>query len=311
MEATMVHTQMVSAAVDDVYRLIADVTLWPVIFEPTVHVDHIDRTEYSERFRLWAQVAGEVHTWVSRRELDPAGYHISFRQEQSNPPVASMAGTWSFHPVSDDRTKVVLHHRFSVMEPDALDRMKSAVDHNSIKELAALARVAELGHSVDQVVDAFSDTVIVDGPLSDVYDFVYRSDLWAARLPHVARVELTEDEPGTQYMEMDTVTADGSAHTTRSIRICSPNSVIAYKQVLPPGILLGHSGRWAFTQLDHGVEVTAAHVVLIDPSAARFALGEASTLAQARKYVREALGGNGRATLAHIGRYVGQRAASA
>lgn len=305
----MVHTRTVSAPVDHVYRLIADVTLWPVIFEPTVYVTHSDRTEYSERFRLWAQVAGEVRTWVSKRELDPSGYCISFRQEQSSPPVTSMAGTWSLHPVSDDRTKVVLHHQFSVTEPNALEMMKSAVDQNSIKELAALARVAELGHPVDEVVSTFSDTIIVDGRLSDVYDFVYRSDLWAARLPHVARVELTEDEQGTQYLEMDTVTAEGSAHTTRSVRVCSTNSLIAYKQILPPAMLLGHSGLWTFTQLDHGVKVIVKHVVLIDPSAARAVLGPDSTLTQARTYIREALGGNGRATLACIGQYVGKGAA--
>lgn len=107
---------------------------------------------------------------------------------------------------------------------------------------------------------------------------------------------------------MDTVTADGAAHTTRSIRVRSAHSNIAYKQLVPPRMLLGHSGRWTFTQLGTGVEVTAEHTVAIDPEAARSVLGEDSTRAQTRSYLREALGGNGRATLAHAGRYAGSRA---
>lgn len=308
MDTTLTHSKVVRAAVDEVYRLIADVSLWPVIFEPTVHVEHLDRSLYSERFQLWALVASQLQTWVSKREFDPVEHRITFRQERSHPPVASMGGTWSFHPLGAGQTKVELHHEFSVTDPGALDGMRSAVDQNSSKELDALARVAELGSRVGQLTDDFSDTVFLrDGSLADAYDFVYRCDLWPDRLPHVARVNLTEDEPGTQYLEMDTVTADGSAHTTRSVRVCVPNSSIAYKQLQLPGILLGHSGRWAFTQVDQGVQVTAAHAVLIDPQAARAALGNDSTLAQARTYVRSALGGNGRATLTRMGEYVQQR----
>lgn len=304
----MTHTRMVAAPADEVYRLIADVTLWPVIFGPTVHVRRLHRTERDERFQLWAIVAGDVLTWVSRRAFDPTARRITFRQERSQPPIAGMGGTWSFHPRGKDRTEVVLDHTFSVTDEAALDTLSAAVDRNSTEELAALARVAELGHPVDEVIDTFSDTVVVEGSLTDVYDFVYRSDLWPVRLPHVARVDLSEDKPGIQDMEMDTVTADGSAHTTRSIRVCSENANIAYKQLLPPKMLLGHSGQWTFTQLGRDVEVTATHTVAIDPEAARAVLGEDGTLAQARTYLREALGGNGRATLAHAGRYAGSKA---
>ncbi|WP_242423651.1 aromatase/cyclase, partial [Frankia sp. EI5c] len=152
--------------------------------------------------------------------------------------------------------------------------------------------------------------VVLDRRLADVYDFVYRGDLWAERLPHVARAEMTEEEPGIQHLEMDTVTADGAAHTTRSVRVCQQNRSIAYKQLLPPRMLLGHSGEWTFTQRGDGVEVTATHTVAIDPGAAREVLGESSTPADARAHLRRALGGNGRATLAQAGRFVGSRNAS-
>lgn len=298
----MTHSLVVAAPADQVYRLVADVTIWPVIFSPAVHVRHLDRTEREERFQLWALVAGNVQSWISRRELDPVAHRITFRQERSHPPVLGMSGTWSFTPTTDGRTEVVLEHTFAVAG-DALHTISSAVDRNSTAELAALGRIAELGHPVDAVIDTFSDTVILDGPLADVYRFVYRSDLWPDRLPHVKRVELAEDEPGIQHMEMETVTADGSVHTTRSIRVCSAPSHIAYKQLVPPKMLLGHSGQWTFSPLGDRVEATARHTVAIDPDAARSLLGQDSTLEQAREYIRDALRGNGRATLARAGSY--------
>ncbi|MGW8970479.1 aromatase/cyclase [Streptomyces platensis] len=309
MVTTLTHERVIAAPADEVYRLIADVTLWPVVFGPTVHVEHLHRSERDERFQMWALVSDEVHDWVSRRELDPVARRITFRQERSHPPVAGMSGVWSFHPLEDRRTKVVLEHTFSLTDDEALGAIRSAVDRNSSEELAALGRVAELGHPVGEVIDRFSDTVVLDGPLPHVYDFVYRSDLWPSRLPHVTGVELSEDVPGVQHMEMGTVTADGATHTTRSIRICATDSSIAYKQLVSPNMLLGHSGRWTFRQLGSRVEATATHTVAIDPRAARSVLGEDSTLEQARAHVREALGGNGRATLAHAGRFVGAPAA--
>ncbi|MDT3442574.1 MULTISPECIES: aromatase/cyclase [unclassified Pseudofrankia] len=301
------HSRLVAAPADEVYRLVADVTIWPVMFSPTVSVRHLHRTECEERFQLWALVAGGVQTWVSRRSLDPVARRVTFQQERSHPPISGMAGTWSFTPASDGMTEVVLDHAFSVTDDDALQPMISAVDRNSTEELAALGRIAELGHPVDELVDTFSDTVVVDGPLPDVYDFVYRGDLWPERLPHVARVDLSEDEAGVQRMEMETVTADGAAHVTSSIRVCSTNSSIVYKQLLPPRMLLGHSGQWSFSRREDGVEVTATHMVAIDPDAARSVIGSNGTLDDAREYVRAVLGGNSRATLARARSYVAGR----
>ncbi|WP_248836465.1 aromatase/cyclase [Frankia sp. AgKG'84/4] len=299
----MTHTAVVAAPVAEVYRLVADVTLWPVVFGPTVHVEHLHRTSRDERFQLWALVGGQVRTWVSRRELDPDRHRITFRQERSHAPIAAMAGAWSLRPDGAGRTEVVLDHVFSVTDPAELAAISAAVDRNSTEELAALRRFAELGPPLDELVDTFSDTVVLPGRLADLYDFINRGDLWPQRLPHVARVALTEDEPGIQHLEMDTVTADGATHTTRSIRVCAAPASIAYKQLVPPAMLLGHSGRWQFTERPDGVEVTATHTVAIDPAAAEGALGADDTLARARRYLRAALGGNGRATLDHAGRH--------
>ncbi|MFF0470883.1 aromatase/cyclase [Micromonospora zamorensis] len=302
------HTLTVAAPPRVLYDLAADVTRWPTIFAPTVYVHHLDRSESTERFQLWALVGGEVATWTSRRSLDPAGLRIGFAQERSQAPIASMSGEWIFRAVAGG-TEILLVHEFSAVDDDAgsVRWITEALDRNSPVELAALARIATTGHPVEDIVFTFADEVPVDGAAADAYEFVNRSDRWPQLLPHVARVVLREVVPGTQDMEMDTVTEDGSAHTTRSVRICTPVERIVYKQLVPPRLLLGHSGRWLFTDTDDGATVTAEHTVAIDPTRVQEVLGAGATLADAREFIRSALGRNSRTTLAHAGSYAAAR----
>jgi aromatase len=306
----LVHRHVADAPAATLYGLVADVSRWPVVFGPSLYVEHLERGERDERFRLWATVAGEVKTWTSRRTLDEEDLRITFRQERSQSPIASMGGSWTFHPLSDHRTEIVLTHEFTATAGgQVLDDLSAAVDRNSTEELAALARIAELGHPPEEVVYSFEDTFEFDGAAEDGYAFIHRSDLWPDRLPHVDRVVLREDVPGVQDMEMDTVTADGSTHTTKSVRICFPHQRIVYKQLLPPALLFGHSGAWSFEDRpEGGAVITARHTVAINPAAVATILGPDVTLPDARRYVREALGGNGKSTMAHAGAHARQAA---
>ncbi|MDH6623533.1 aromatase [Streptomyces sp. LBL] len=295
------HTVTVAAPAEALYALVADVTRWPAVFEPTVHVRHLAREGRTERFEIWAEVNGAIAHWRSRRVLDPRRLYVSFSQEHSRPPVMSMSGGWLFRRLADGRTEIVLRHRFTVADddPGAVARVEEALDRNSARELGALAALAETGYPADDLVFSFTDTIPLQGTAQDAYTFIERGERWADLLPHVARVELTEPEPGVQWLEMDTVTADGSTHTTLSARICRAPEWIAYKQQRTPRLLSGHSGEWTFTQTPEGPVATARHTVAVDPSAIVEVLGADATLADARAYLRDALGGNSRATLRH------------
>ncbi|MGY6653674.1 aromatase/cyclase [Amycolatopsis sp. TRM77291] len=298
------HTRTVAAPASVLYDLIADVTRWPAIFGPSLHVEHIERDEREERFRLWALVNGAVADWTSKRSLEPESLLVRFGQERSHPPVASMGGEWEFREKSAGLTEVVLRHHFSLLDdkPATARSLRNAVDRNSTEELEALARIAECGHPVDEVLFSFTDTVDLPCGSDTAYDFINEADLWPQRLPHVRRVRLDEDTPGVQQLEMETLTADGSTHTTRSIRICQDNAWIAYKQLKPPHLLLGHSGLWTFHDGKEGSRATARHTVVIDPVAAAEMFGKDRALADAREYLRYALGRNSRTTMLHAAR---------
>lgn len=311
---TMEHTRVVHAPAEMLYELVADVTRWPVIFGPSLHVRHLERAPARERFQLWALVGGRVKSWISRRTLDASELRVTFEQERSQAPIVSMGGSWSFWALPGGWTQVVLEHHFSANGQRVLDWVADAVHRNSEDELAALGRIAELGVPPSELFDTFEDSVELVGSAADAYAFINRADQWPDRLPHVRQVLLREEEPGVQHMEMDTVTADGSAHTTKSVRLCFPAEQIVYKQLVPPAVLLGHSGAWHFAGKPgepNRTVVTARHTVAVHPVAARERLGAGSTLADARRYLREALGGNGRATLAHAGSYLESRLAAA
>lgn len=302
------HEITVAAPAADVYRLIAEVENWPRIFPPTIHVDVVERTGDEERIRIWATANGAAKNWTSRRSLDSEGRRIEFRQEVSTPPVASMGGTWIIEPLAAGGSRVRLLHDYRAVDDDpaGLKWIDEAVDRNSRSELAALKSNVELATAAEtaELLLSFEDTVRIEGPAKDAYDFVNEAGLWAERLPHVATVRLEEDTPGLQTLEMDTRAKDGSTHTTKSYRVTFPPQRIVYKQVTLPALMSLHTGRWTFEESADGTTTaTSQHTVVLKPENIARVLGPDAGVAEARSYVQGALSTNSRATLGHAKDY--------
>ena len=148
----------------------------------------------------------------------------------------------------------------------------------------------------------------IDGAAKDVYDFINEAQLWTERLPHVAQVSLTEDSPGLQVLRMDTLTKDGSIHTTESFRVCFPHYRIVYKQTTLPALMTLHTGYWQFDESADGVTTaTSQHTVILNTENITGILGEEAGIPEAREFIRNALGNNSRATLGHAKAYAEAR----
>ena len=296
------HEITVRAPAETVYRLLADVASWPRIFPPTVHVDHLERSDTDETIRIWATANGEAKSWVSHRTLRPEERRIDFAQRVSTPPVAEMSGTWLAEPAGPGTTRLRLLHHYRAVDddPEGLAWIDTAVERNSRTELASLKTTIEQAtDTAAGLTLSFTDTVWIDGSAKDVYDFINEADRWTERLPHVDRVGLTEDVPGLQVLEMDTRAKDGSTHTTKSVRVCFPHHLIVYKQSTLPVLLTLHTGYWDIEETDDGVRATAEHTVVLNPDTITQVLGAGAGPAKARAFVRDALGTNSRATLGH------------
>ncbi|GAA3507450.1 aromatase/cyclase [Streptomyces showdoensis] len=291
------HAITVAAAARRVFGLIVDVGRWPETFPPTVHVEHVERGETEERIRIWATANGQVKTWTSRRLLDRERLSVRFRQEVSQPPVAAMGGEWIVEPLSDTESRVRLLHDFRAVDddPEQTEWIRRAIDHNSAAELAALRAAAEQAENRAELVLTFEDTVEFTGDLKAAYAFVDEAGRWPERLPHVARAALAEETPGVQTLEMETRTADGSSHTTSSVRICFPHERIVYKQLVTPALMTAHTGAWLFAE----GRITSVHTVVLNEQAVTEVLGPDATVADARRFVRGALSRNSTTTMEH------------
>lgn len=308
-ERQVVHEIDVQADADAVYRYVADITNWPQVFPPSVHVERLEDDGPRERIQIWATANDDAKTWRSRRVLDPVVRRVDFRQEVSQPPVASMGGTWTVEPTGERQCRIRLLHHYRAVgdDPDSLAWIDRAVDRNSRAELTALKANAELAAGAPDLLLTFEDAVQVDGAAADVYDFINDAQLWEQRLPHVSRVSLTEDTPGLQVLEMDTRAKDGSVHTTRSVRVCFAPDKIIYKQVVLPALMSLHTGQWLLEPAGDRLTVTSRHTVAINEENVAKVLGEDATVADARTFVRTALGTNSLATLRHAKEYAEAR----
>jgi len=214
-----------------------------------------------------------------------------------------MSGAWVLTRTPDGGTELALEHSYRAVDddPGQLAWIARVTDQNSRAELANVKALAESAADRAELVFSFEDAIDVDGSAADVYEFLYRAQEWPARLPHVSRMQLTEDRPGIQVMEMDTVTAAGDRHTTKSVRVCFDGERIVYKQTVVPPLMSAHTGEWRITPESEsgGVVVTSQHTVVIRPESVAGILGAEATLRDAREFARRALSGNSRITLEH------------
>jgi aromatase/bifunctional cyclase/aromatase len=290
------HDTTIDATPDTVYAIVADATRWPLYFAPNLHVDREDLGASAERLHIWALANGEIKSWKSRRDLDAARRTIVFRQEKSAPPVVSMVGTWTVTGAGGG-TRLILDHEFAAEDEAGVAWVKRATNDNSATELANIKALAERWTERNRLTTTFEDAMLIDAPLQAVYDFLYRADEWPKRLPHVSRLDLIEDEPNVQRMTMETRGADGSTHTTESVRICFPHTRIPYKQVIPPALMAAHTGEWTLRTTAEGVLATSRHSVVVEERAITAVLGPDATGASAVAFARTALSTNSLATL--------------
>lgn len=294
------HHTDIDASPDTVYRIIANASAWPLSFAPTIHVEQTPLDAATERLRIWATANGEVKTWTSLRTLDADDRRIEFRQEVSSPPVAFMSGVWKVESHAPGPLRLLLDHDFGAVDdaPDSVEWIKAATDRNSATELANIKELAETADAAAEATFDFEDSTLIQGDEDQVYRFLHEAAKWPERLPHVSRMRLREDVENIQWMAMDTITKDGSEHTTESVRICLPQDrLIVYKQLVTPPLMATHIGRWTVRRTEDGVAATSWHGVRINVSAIETVLGPDATIASAREFVRRAVGGNSAATL--------------
>jgi C7-C12 aromatase (ARO/CYC) len=301
---TVRQTATVAAPAQLVFGLVAEVENWYQFHRPSVHAEPAGHRDGAARFRHW-WVADDrtVRTWQGRWRFDRAAGRIGYEFDPAEPGAAGLRGSWAFRPLSDSATEVVVEQ--DPWPAGAYDASRAELDLREL--LDSVASAAEHDEQRRDLVVDFEDPLFAAGALDDAYAYLYEADKWPDRIPHVSRLVLQEDVPNIQFFDMDTAAPDGSAHTTRSVRICLPGDKIVYKQIKLPALLDGHSGHWKFTPTREGFVLAARHTAIIKQSALSI-LGPQTTVLDARKYVRRVLSANSMSNLRLAKAYAEERA---
>ncbi|RJL36232.1 aromatase/cyclase [Bailinhaonella thermotolerans] len=299
----------VSAPAHVVRDLILDAEGWVQLHRRHAHAEVLEHGEDEALIQHWVVVDDHsVRTWRSRRRIQDE-HRVVFEHEPAVAPFAEVRGAWTLTPTGAGGTEVRLDHDFTLLDddPGAAASLGAAVGKATRENLATLKHAAEARDALADLIISFEDPLFVAGEIEDVYQYLYEADKWPDRIPHVTRLVLEERTPGVQFFDMDTVSADGSRHTTRSVRICLPHRKIVYKQTRPPATMTAHTGHWLFTPTPEGVIASARHTATIRPEGLHL-LGEGMTMRGARRYLRKVLSANSMGNLRLAKEYAEGRA---
>ncbi|MFB8413889.1 SRPBCC family protein [Streptomyces albidoflavus] len=287
------HETEIAAPAGVVYGLIADAESWPLFLSPAVHVELLDFEAHEERIRTWAVVEGAVRCWISRRVLDPRRRRVDFRYDPAPGPARAMRGTWQVEERGAHACRLVLRHEYGVPpephgEAPRTGRTPGAAE---AEVLECLRRVAERWTELDRLILTFEDEIRVKGPPELVHDFLYRVGDWPGAVPHVARTELAEREPGVQRVAMDVRGADGVVRPTESVRVCFPHAGrLVHKQTRTPPMVAARTGEWQVLPDTSGVLVVCRQTLLIRAEEIELVLGPGAGPDEARRRLRAELG---------------------
>ncbi|MFF3019903.1 SRPBCC family protein [Streptomyces sp. NPDC057939] len=296
----MSHAVDAAAPAAVLYALVADTTQWPLFLPDSIHVERLDFDGTTDRHYQWAFVDGTPQPSLWRRTLDARRRRVEFREERSGGPVTTTGGSWSVEELAPGWSRLTWQQDVIVTAERAADaeRLLASARAAGCTALNRLRTAAEGWRRLDATALSFEESVRVQGPAEPVYEFLYGVGSWPGRVPHVVRAEVTEDSPGVQRTTLVNLAGDGTAYTTESVRVCFPAAGrILFKQLRPHALLSAHTGEWSVEPDATGVTVVARHDVLLDEGAVERVLGPDADLARARRYVREELGAESRATL--------------
>jgi ribosome-associated toxin RatA of RatAB toxin-antitoxin module len=288
------------------FDLVRDVDRWTQLFTGVAYAKRSVTGADTDEITVWLLREDErVEAVTSQRTVDAHAGRITVIDDPSPAPFRSSRSEWQVTEDGENSCTISYTAEQSVDGP--ADVHAARLDAWAGAFLAELQAAAEQYTELDDLIISFEDELFIAGDLSDVYGLLYRAAEWPERFPHVKRIVLSEEVPNVQFFDMDTVTPEGRSHTTRSVRVCFPESLIVYKQIVLPPLLNAHTGHWKFTATREGMIAAAKHTATIKRSGLHL-LGDGTTVLDARKYLRRVLSANSMANLRYAKEYAEQRA---
>jgi ribosome-associated toxin RatA of RatAB toxin-antitoxin module len=265
----------VAAPAGQLYELVADAALAPLVFPGTVHVEWLDRAPGTEWIRIWAVNGATVRRWTSRRRLDRQRLSVTFQQDSPEPPVAFMRGRWQMAALSESRTLVTLSHAYRAVdgEPEGTAWIESLVEGVSAGQLAALRESAGQGRPM-----LAEQTADLRCPVQTVFARAQDAGGWATADSQVRQATARWPLPDLQLADL-VLAGSRSGPRARQLALVSVGSArIAVKDMRPAPPVGAHIGCLDFSATATGTRVAVRELTALRRGAGAAVLAPCDTI---------------------------------
>lgn len=155
MKHSIVHRIHCLASKDTVYEIIRDSSRWPELFEPCKSVIVLENSNLHECIEMQAMINNNLMTWISHRKFLDDIYGVDVTIIKPIPLLKMMKAKWRVISLNAQESIILLTHDYEIVDnvtgivsgvttvEQAADFMKTAIENNSIKELASISYVAQ------------------------------------------------------------------------------------------------------------------------------------------------------------------------
>lgn len=132
------HELLIPGPIVAVFEMTRNVERWAEYMPAVTAGTFVEQNADGDVVEITAQANDDIHTWRSRRGIDPVARTIEFSRVDPVAPLLSMRGRWEF--VEDGAgTRATLTHRYATTTPEALTFFNGATRSNATRDLEGLA----------------------------------------------------------------------------------------------------------------------------------------------------------------------------
>ncbi len=261
MQHTASHTIECDAPARDVYALVTDTALWPLLLGPCEATRVLEVDADQRLVEITATLNGKLMSWQSRRTLRPEAYAVDAEIVQPMPLVAAMNTSWRVIELAERRSLLLLEHFYGLCDDvsdtvagvttraEAAAFIERAIHANSTAELTAYKQAAEQHAVGGQPVQHARHVAECVGDVADVYDVVRDPLRWPELFPACTGARILSDSVEGQIVRVEAeqrgqrVSWDTRRQYFHGIRR------IDYELVIPMPFVSSMRGQWRVLDL--------------------------------------------------------------
>ncbi|MGO6747876.1 SRPBCC family protein [Rhizobium ruizarguesonis] len=264
MTIVLSHSIVCHAEPWHVFSVIAKPEDWPVLFEPCVAVDVIERANGIERIAVTAMVNGHQQTWQSRRLVDATSLQIDVEMTDRLALVAAMRTRWRVYGTGNGQSVLVLEHECDLVSHirglvsgvntsvEAERWITTAIDKNSTVELKNIRQAVERPSGMMPGADGLyrsSHATLCEAPADLVFPFVADPTRWPGLFKPCLAVETLPPDGDWNVVKIHADQGGREVSWTSRRRVNADARIVDYELADSMPYTDAMRGRWRVVPL--------------------------------------------------------------